>query len=377
MGICESESPCDHEDPDPERRYKISTHVYFRHQSRLGTLAPFASRDGLTWKLLVDAKPRRGEMAKKDLVLPAVHFEPCGGLYKWDGVFYASGQNALGAVQPYHGRVARMYHSADFTRWSHTSSLGLVREAQYHLLGPGRSREGEQTHEGISVWNRRNVLLGIFGQWHGGMEWQDVTIDLGLAVSNDGVHFREPVREWTFLKRGEDGQWDQGGLLQGQGFENINDKTYVYYGAWDPRHWQDQPKRGGVGIAMLARDRLGALTVDETGKGPGDYQLPTITSEFVTAPVDLRTFDSPRFYINVDGLDEQAWLSIELLDDKTRPLASYSGVDSAQVRTNGFQVPLQWPESERAEKLPDRVRFRVRFDGPRNTQAKFYALYAR
>src|ERR1051325_1676571 len=276
----------DPDDPKPERRYKISTHVYFHHNTRLGTLAPFGSADGLHWKLLADAMPQKAELKEEDLVLSAVHFEPCGGLYKWDGMYYVCGQNALNATRPYHGRVVRMYHSPDFVHWSQTSSLGFVRTAQHRLLGAGRSLEGEQCHEGISVWNRRNVLLGLYGRWHGAKEWKDITVDLAFVVSNDGLNFREPAQEWTFLHRGDDGAWDEGGVLQGQGFENIGDQTFVYYGAWDPR--QRGAPRGGVGIATLPRDRFGDLVVEEAGKGPGNYQLPIITSEFITGAMPVK-----------------------------------------------------------------------------------------
>ncbi|NQT12521.1 MAG: hypothetical protein HQ582_07230, partial [Planctomycetes bacterium] len=43
-------------DPDPDRRYKMGAHVWFpKNDVRLGTLAPYASQDGLRWRLLVDA----------------------------------------------------------------------------------------------------------------------------------------------------------------------------------------------------------------------------------------------------------------------------------------------------------------------------------
>ena len=363
----------DPDDPDPARRYKISTHVYFRHNTRLGSLAPFASADGLKWRLLTDARPVKAELRKEDLVLPAVHFEPCGGLYKWDGMYYICGQNAMNATRLYNGRVVRMYRSADFVNWSQTSSIGFVRTPQHELLGPGRSREGEQNHEGISVWNRRNVLLGITGRWHGAAEWKDVTIDLGFVVSNDGVSFREPAHEWTFLKRGDDGAWDQGGLLQGQGFENIGNETFIYYGAWDPRHWEDTPERGGVGIAVLPRDRFGDLVVETIGKGPGDYQLPEITSEFVTAAIPVK--GALHLHLNADGLGPEAALRIELLDDKEMPLPGYSGSDAAIVRENGFQTPVAWKGNTDVTDLPGRIRIHVVFEGRRNTAIRFSALY--
>ncbi len=110
------------------------------------------------------------------------------------------------------------------------------------------------------------MLLGVYGQWHGAKEWKDISVDLGFVIANDGLNFREPAHDWRFLERGKDGEWDQGGLLQGQGFENIGDQSFLYYGAWDPR--ARGTARGGVGIATLPRDRFGELVVDNRGKGP-------------------------------------------------------------------------------------------------------------
>jgi hypothetical protein len=376
LGILNLKVLADPDDPDPARRYKISTHVWFsKGKNRFGTLAPFASADGLRWKMVTQARPVAAELVQEDLVLPAIHFEPCGGLYKWDGMYYASGQNAIIATRPYHGRVARTYHSPDFLHWSHANTIAFVRTPQHTLLGPGRSREGEQNHEGISVWNRRNVLLGVYGRWHGAKDWKDVTIDLGFVVSNDGLNFREPAHEWTFLKRGADGAWDQGGLLQGQGFENIGDQTFVYYGAWDPRRWEDAPPRGGVGIATLPRDRFGDLVVEEAGKGPGDYQLPFIRSEFITAAVPSGPDAGCRFTLNADGLGALAALKIELLGADEQPLPGYSGEDAAVIRQSGFRTPITWRGKTETRGLPARIRLRVTFEGPRKTEIRFSALY--
>ncbi len=360
----------DDADPDPARRYKMTTHVYFRHNSRLGTLLPFVSADGLTWKPVKEVSPVKGEMKKEDLILPGVHFEPCGGLYQWQGQYLINGQNALPGVHQYQGRVVRTYRSNDFVDWSPTSSIAFVRAPQHAYLGAGRSREGEQNHEGISVWNRGNVLLGVYGRWHGAAEWKDVRIDLGFVLSNDGLNFREPENEWTFLERGKDGAWDQGGVLQGQGFENIGEQTFVYYGSWDPRVTGGREvARGGIGIAMLPRDRFAALRVDESGKGPGDYQLPNITSEFVTAAIALK--NSTRFHVNAEGLGPDAILEIELLDDQEKPIKGYS----ADLQQSGFQTPVEWLNA--AIPLPEQVHVHVSFMGKRNTDIRFSAIYLR
>lgn len=367
----------DADDPDPKRRYKATGHVYFRHNTRLGSLAAFTSADGLHWKMVKEVKTKGAELQERDLLIPAVHFEPSGGLYQWDGMFYASGQNSMNSTRPYHGRVTRMYRSADFVNWSQTSTLGFVRDAQHTLLGAGRSREGEQTHEGISVWNRGNVLLGVSGLWHGAKEWKDVTIDLGFMISNDGNSFREPAHEWTFIHRGEDGQWDQGGVLQGQGFENIGDETFIYYGAWDPRHWQDAPPRGGVGIVTVPRDRLGDLVVETVGKGPGDYQNLEITSEFITTSLAVKESAAPQFYVNAEGLGKDATLRIELLDRLERPIPEFSGKNAATISQSGFQTPISWNGKSKISGLPERVRLHVVFEGKQNTDIRLSALYIR
>ncbi len=368
-------------DPDEaiaDRRYKMGAHVWFpKNDVRLGTLAPYGSEDGLHWKLLIDTEPVEAELPQKDMVLPPLHFEPVGGLYKWDGLYYLSGQNAIAASRPYHGRVVREFVSPDFVNWSHASAIGFVRTQQHDLLGPGRSREGEQNHEAVSVWNRNNVLVGISGIWHGGKSWEDVTVDLGFVVSNDGVQFRQPAYEWTFLNRGGDGAWDQGGLLQGQGFENIGDRTFVYYGAWDPRNWQGSPPRGGVGIATLPRDRFADLAVDETTTGSGNYQMAETVSEFVTKAVDLDNNASRRFYVNADGLGDRAALKIELLDHRLIPLPDFSGENAAVVRSSGFQTPVVWDGVEKLPELPNRIRCKVTFIGTSKTDIRFSALYVR
>ncbi len=365
----------DDDDADPQRRYKATGHVYFRHHTRLGSLAAFTSPDGLHWKMVKDVKTKKAELQEKDLLIPAVHFEPSGGLYKWDGMFYASGQNSMNSTRPYHGRVTRMYRSADFVNWSQTSTLGFVRDAQHVLLGSGRSREGEQTHEGISVWNRGNVLLGVSGLWHGAKEWKDVTIDLGFMISNDGNHFREPAHEWTFIHRGADGQWDQGGVIQGQGFENIGDETFVYYGAWDPRHWQEAPPRGGVGIVTVPRDRFGDLVVETVGKGPGDYQNLEIVSEFITTAIPVRQGATPQFHVNAEGMGDKATLRIELLNHLEQPIPAFSGKNAAVVKQSGFQSPIVWSNENKVSGLPERIRLHVVFEGEDNTAIRLSALY--
>ena len=362
----------DEADPDASRRYKMVTHVYFRHHTRLGTLLPFVSADGLTWRPVKEVNPVKGELRKQDLLVPGFHLEPACGLYQWDGQYVLTAQNAMPHTHHYQGRVVRLHRSADFVNWSSTSTLAFVRTAQHEYLGAGKSREGEQNHEGIAVWPRGNVLLGVYGRWHGAAAWKDVSVDLGFVMSNDGQTFREPKHEWTLLERGKDGEWDQGGIIQGQGFENIGEKTFLYYGAWDPRATGGpEVKRGGVGIAAWPRDRMGDLVFDASGEGPGDYQMPKVTAELVTAAVSR---PKEGFFVNVDGLGEAAVLRVEVLDEVERPLEAFSGKNAALVKQAGFQVPVRFASKEA---LPEKVRLRVVFEGAKRSEIRLSAVYVR
>lgn len=359
-------------DPDASRRYKMVTHVYFRHHTRLGTLLPFVSADGFTWRPVKEVNPVKGELRKQDLLVPGFHLEPACGLYQWDGQYVLTAQNAMPHTHHYQGRVVRLHRSADFVNWSSTSTLAFVRTAQHEYLGAGKSREGEQNHEGIAVWPRANVLLGVYGRWHGAAAWKDVSVDLGFVVSNDGHTFREPKHEWTLLERGRDGVWDQGGIIQGQGFENIGEKTFLYYGAWDPRATGGpEVKRGGVGIAAWPRDRMGDLVFDASGEGPGDYQMPKVTAELVTAAVSR---PKEGFFVNVDGLGEAAVLRVEVLDEVERPLEAFSGKNAALVTQSGFQVPVVFASRET---LPEKVRLRIIFEGAKRAAIRLSAVYVR
>lgn len=364
------------DDPNPEHRYKMAAHVWFpKNKIRLGTIAPYVSADGLTWKLLTDIEPVAAEFPEDKTLIPPMHFEPVGGFYKWDGLYHLSGQNANPGTRLYHGRVTRKFISSDFLNWSQGSAIAFVRTPQHKLLGPGESLDGEQTHEGVSVWNRGNVLVGNSGMWHGAKQWKDVRVDLGFNISNDGIHFREPAHEHVFLKRGADGEWDQGGVLQAQGFENVDDQTFIYYGACDYGRSQSSPPRGGVGIATLPRDRFADLVVDESTTGRGNYQMLETVSSFMTTSVPLEGEGPHRFYVNADGLGKEAALKVELLDHQLRPIPQCAAENAAIVRSNGFQTPIICNGQGSLKDLPDRVRVRVTFEGRRKASIRFNAIY--
>jgi len=354
-------------DPDPSRRYKMVGHIYWmKGDKRHGTLVPFASADGLRWRSLIPVTPDNAQILAKDLILSPMHVEPAGGLFKWDGMYYSSGQSPYDGVRDAHARVVRQHRSRDFVEWSHTANVAYTREGQ-HVLRPN-GNDGKQAHEGVSVWNRGNVLVGLTGLWQGGKTWPEVTIDLGLLISNDAIHFREPIPDFVYIPIGPDGAWDQGGLMQGEGFENVGDKTYLYYGAADPRTWtaadKPIPARGGVGLATLPRDRLGHFRVRDYGEG---------TPEFITSPIP--TTRGAKYYVNADGLGADATLRFELLTHDEQPIRGYSGQEAAVVKQSGFQVPIEWKGRGGIRGLPARYKIKATFEGARKENIRFAAIY--
>jgi hypothetical protein len=158
--------------------------------------------------------------------------------------------------------------------------------------------------------------------------------------------------------------------MQGQGFENVGDKTYLYYGSGDLRTWTNYktpiPPRGGVGIALLPRDRFADLRVLSTGEG---------ASELITNDIAGKSPDARRLFLNAEGVGADAFLKVELLAHDERPLKGYSGADAAMVRTSGFQVPVRWKSGAAMDGLPDRFKIKVTFDGAQKGAIRFSALY--
>ena len=95
-----------------------------------------------------------------------------------------------------------------------------------------------------------------------------VTMDLGMIVGNDGLHFKEPVPDYKIVAGNEEGEivthtyfsrlgGAGGGSLfgladAGAGLENVGDQTLYWYSVWS---------QGRIRLATWLRDRLGYFEV--------------------------------------------------------------------------------------------------------------------
>ncbi|MGH8017730.1 MAG: hypothetical protein ACREIA_05470 [Opitutaceae bacterium] len=356
-------------DPDPARRYKMAVYGRYypspaapRHpgvpaDNIPSTIHPFFSADGLTWTLAAP-EPKGTAFDEAEAPIRVRNNFEIGGLYTFDGLYHVAGQALSPDVFAPDGSLVRRtmvtHWSADFIHWSQDKSLAFQR---WGYRGPRESLQ--EAHEPAAVWNRGNVLLGLYGLWHGAVIACERRMDLGFLVSNDGIHFREPIADHIFIPAGPDVTWDQRGLIHGQGFENVGDQTYIYYGNWD---LSGDRRACGIGLAILPRDRFASLSLRDPGEGMFTSR-PLVNA----GPATLR--------INAEGLSERAWLRVELLDKNGRDIPGYAGGAAARTTTPGFDTIVTWPAGAEIRCPVESYRVRIAFAGPDAGGIEFYAAY--
>ena len=256
---------------------------------------------------------------------------------------------------------------------------------------PGWDRE--EVHLGATVTTYGNVCLGLYGQWHhpigrrvsqaeaeqasgteggyqsdGSLDYfgSEVSVDLGLIISNDGIHFREPAPGLTFIGRSQELAWDRDYhtnteadailLIQGS-IVDTPDRTFIYYGASTPTG-NTAGGYGNIGVALLPRHRFGCLRAL-----PGER-----CGTLVTRPLALTSDGSVRLNAEVPTgssirasiVDAASLYAIPGfgLDDLISPIGS------------GLETPIRW-KGAASSHIDRPVRIRVELVG----EAELYALY--
>ncbi|MDP6496074.1 MAG: hypothetical protein QGI09_11860, partial [Dehalococcoidia bacterium] len=93
------------------------------------------------------------------------------------------------------------FASYDFETWTQASCLSFRRDAIPPHPMPTDWNIGEEVHLGAGLWDRGNVIVAFYGMYHN--ETNDrlfATMDLGLLVSHDAMHFREPVPDFKIVR---------------------------------------------------------------------------------------------------------------------------------------------------------------------------------
>ena len=341
----------DKDEPDQAKRYKMS-------YEKMPEAAHYVaySPDGLIWT----------NSGKNPVTVTMLEQT---GLIKLDGCYYVTGQTAAAK------RVLAVHASYDFENWTEACSIGYRRDA----VGPlepmyGGFNTGEHVHVGASLWDRGNIVLGFYGQWHGPRPESDdrreLSMDIGLLVTQDALHYEEPIPGFKIVQ-GREEAWPQLSpgprLTQGQGFENIGDCTYFWYGIWGPGGGN------GVHLAMWDRDRLGYFSV---ARAPREGFIPTqgVKPHFISSPIDLSGGEG-KVYINAAHLSQHSLLRVEILDEYFREVPGYCGEECLVVDNPGLKQEVVWKNNNTIKAVKGPVRIKVSFEGLRLEDSRVYAVY--
>ncbi len=364
----------DDEDPDPARRYKMVYEVLSLGPTPTDTMAENAqfhtavSADGIVWKDF------------RNPLSPDCYLEN-SSLYKHNGLYIVNGHTRSDHVHSeggaLMGRQGYAFVSPDFDNWLYANAESFTLPEPADPAERNADGRYDQVHLGVGAASFGNVAVGLYGVWHNApyqVHFGEISCDLGLVVSNDGIHFREPVKERVWLHRDESpatpvpGHDYNTNLCQGDGILNVGDKTLVYHGRWlngaDANGMVLEHYTGQIALATLDRDRWGSLRID-----PGHKD-----GEVWSTPITLQDL-SCDLVLNADGV---AGITVEVADERFVLLEEYSGENAGTAKgSGGLDCAVQWPKNNFASLAGSTVRLRLNLERSDRIDPHLYAAYLR
>jgi len=361
----------DEGDPDPRRRYKIVYNpvqdtgpVADRFGQAVSTLGTATSPDGIRWTVAPE--------------WPIDVFAEQSAFYQHDGMYYVHGQGIFaggGEGGSEHGRQGYVWVSPDFREWAQGSAETFTLPEPVDPSQRGYEFLYDQVHLGVGAANFGNVQVGVFGLWHQGKgepplyTLKGTSCDLGLVVSNDGIHFREPVKGHVYISGHESSPTPVEGkeyptiLCQGNGILNVGDETLIYHGRWR-NTGLSREYRAEVGLAKLPRDRWGALGL-----------FPQQSEGWVwSAPVTMPE-GGVEILLNADHPE---LTRVEVTDERLGLLSEYSGANSGVVKAGGgIESAVSWPAADPSALLGKNVRLKVHLRRERDLDPRLYAVHVK
>lgn len=361
----------DESDPDPQRRYKM---VYNPHNGTTWVIRTATSPDGYRWKAAAN-------FAIDQFIEPS-------GFYQFNGMYFVNGQRSTpGEGGHPGGRQGKALLSVNFETWlpGDTEAFHLVEPAD--PADRGTTKPYDQVHLGVGGASFGNVVVGLYGLWHnqpgnnkdqerwGWFGYGKISCDLGLVISNDGMHFREPVKGRVYISRTDAPATPIAGhnyptiLTQsGNGILNVGDETRIYFGRWMNADY-GMGYSGEVGLATLPRDRWGAV-----GLYPVDSKHYRNHGAVWSAPVRLPA-GGCEVLLNAE---HGGSMTVEVADAKFQLLPEYSGARAGKSKqASGLDCAVAWPDGSLAGLAGKSVRFKVNIAAQQGVNPRLYAVNLR
>ncbi len=363
----------DDADPDPARRYKM---VYNPFNGKTWVIRSATSADGLHWK----AAEHYG----------IDQFLETASLYHFNGLWIVNGQRLTFSDGGHpSGRQGRAVLSPDFNRWLGGDTDAFLLPEPAKPEDRGAYKPYDQVHLGVGAASYGTVAVGFYGQWHnipgdsdsqkrwGWFGYGKISCDLGLVISNDGLHFREPDKGRAYISRLDTPATPVPGknfptiLTQsGNGILNVGDETRIYFGRWLNADY-GMGYSGEVGLAVLPRDRWGALGLFPQEGPHHDYRKQgAVWSALVRLPAA-----GCQVVLNADHTRR---MTVEIADEKFDLLSAYSGAKAGRTPVeSGLDCAVAFPEGSLAALGGHTVRLKITFEKEGDADPRLFAIYLR
>ena len=363
----------DPSDPDPARRYKM---VYNVHDGKTFVIRTATSAEGLHWRA-ADG-------------FATTQYLETASFYRHNGLLVVHGQRVTFSEGGHRaGRQGRAIVGLHFDRWLPGEVSAFLLPEPERPEARGSTQAYAQVHLGVGAMSLGNVCVGLYGLWHnvpgdedsqkqwGWFGWGKISCDLGLVISNDGLHFREPVKGHAFISHRDAPSTPAPGhdfptiLTQsGNGILNVGDETRIYFGRWLNAAY-GQGYHGEVGLAVFPRDRWGSLALYPRGVRGGG--IPTRGFAW-SAPVRLPARGA-RVALNADHARQ---FSIEISNENFELLPAFSGTAAGRAAVaGGLSCAIVWPRGALAELGGRTVRFKINLERGEARDPRLFALYLR
>ena len=378
----------DEDDSDPQRRYKMM----YEHTPDFGrgldrykrprlTLRTATSPDGIAWTSGDD--------------FPIDDHCEHGSFYKHGGLYVAHGHGtSYGEGGGFQGRQGLAWVSPDFDEWVQGFANAFLLPEPADNSRRGYTFEYDQVHLGVGPVSLGNVCVGVATIWRekgwgergirareGGGPGNETSCDFCLVVSNDGIHFREPVKGHVFLSSEESPgppvESTHFGdpisyptiLCQGNGIVNVGEETRLYHGRWRNVAYSQQPWArehywGETALATLPRDRWGALGL-----------APRLSEGWVWSSPLMLPEKGCQISLNADHAQ---LMDVEVSDENFRLLPEYSGANAGTAAGDGgLDTTVTWTGGGIAALQGKTVRLRINMKRAGASDPRLYAVYVR